>query len=141
MKHIVTFILLSVFSSSSYSESIDCAEYKKENYKILREVDEFTNSAVGYGGIKPDHYSAYECILEASNSIDILKELVNSNNIPAQLYGLMGLYLISHEEYEKYKSKFDTNPSLVNTVSGCTVAREKVSEIVSYIESLPRAVR
>ncbi|WP_323816407.1 hypothetical protein [Cellvibrio sp. NN19] len=138
MKYLLSCILLSIFSLVSYAETVDCAKYRKENYETIRKVNEFTDSAVGFAGTKPEHFVVYECVLEASNSIHILKELVNSRNLPAQLYGLMGLYVTSDKEYAKYKRKFESSSSIVNTTYGCLGSEDKVSEVVKYIESLPR---
>jgi hypothetical protein len=118
------------------TQNADCEHYVANNYQALRNVTEFTNGAVGAAGTKPEHYSAYECVLASEKAISILIELIRSNSVPAQLYGLMGLYALAPEQYKRFKPQFQNSTAPVNTVHGCLIMQKEVGDVVKYyIES------
>jgi hypothetical protein len=116
----------------------DCESNAANHYAVLQNVTAFTDAAVGVAGTKPKHYSAYECVLESKQAASILIELVHSKNVPAQLYGLMGLYAVAPAQYQRFKKQFQNSTVLVNTIYGCTAMQSTVSGVVEYIESFAR---
>lgn len=133
---LIYLVLFTLFCQASLAETVECEKYKENNYVILRNVKLFTDSAVGFAGEKPEHYVVFECLLHSENGVFIFEELLSSNNTPAKLYGLLGLYFKAPEKYQNAKVKYQSNNTLVNTMYGCVGSREKFSKIILDIESM-----
>lgn len=114
----------------------------RQAYETLRTADAFANAHVGVIGMTPDTVLALRAILEDPAAAQLFRQLLTEAALPGQLYALAGLYLIDPDEARAAAAPYLANDAEVETVFGCLVGPEKVSDLAAQIleGDLPRSL-
>ena len=148
--------LLSVITGVSQS-----AEFKSEQlspkgraaFNKLFSACVFRIGGVGYSGATSKEELALYDLLEEEQAVQALRSLVSSGSYEGGLYGLLGLSIKNHCEFnravEVYKARkerperqapgsfecFVADGELVTTQSGCIISTESREKVVTSIQS------
>jgi hypothetical protein len=127
----VTFTFLFLLIGVSISLlAAELTDEEQQSYRILKETNQFCDTAVGYAGITPDEVKAFRTILNGHNADSLFKRLLEEAKMPAKLYALCGLYYTDEERFRKEVEKFKNSKEEVETFRGCIISTETVGSIV-----------
>jgi hypothetical protein len=161
MKRFLTFIVINVALFGAPVGSAQTAEFNPEilsakariAYSKLAKACIFRVGGVGYGGQTAKEELALYDLLEDAHALDALKSLVKTGSYEGGLYGLLGLSIRDHGEFnlavETYKARrerpqrqetglcefFAVTDKTVTTQSGCIIDLEQRDKIVTAIQS------
>ena len=122
-------------------------------YSKLAKACVFRIGGVGYAGQRSKEELALYDLLEDAHALDALRSLVKTGSYEGGLYGLLGLSIRDHGEFNRavdiYKARkerperqetgsfecFAVTGETVVTQSGCIIAEEQRDKIVTAIHS------
>ena len=104
-------------------------------YRTLLTVPAFTGDRVGAAGITPTHLSAWRSLLSSRHATRHFRRLIATGSLPAQLYGLAGLYYSDPASVSlmaaPYIRSLESVPTLFACFAGATPVREIAEGIVT----------
>ena len=161
MKRFLTFMVVNVTLFGAHIGSAQTAEFNPEvlsgkarvAYSKLANACIFRVGGVGYGGQTSKEELALYDLLEDARAHDALHSLVTTGSFEGGLYGLLGLSIRDHGEFNRaveiYKARkerperretglcefFAVTDETVTTQSGCIIDVEQRDKIVTAIQS------
>ena len=162
MKRLLTFVVLNFALFSLQTTSAQTEEFSQERlspkgkiaYSKLAAACIFRVGGVGYSGETSKEELALYDLLEEAQALAALKSLVKSGSYEGGLYGLLGLSIKDHGEFNRaveiYKARNEPRecqdkgsferflrPSgeTVTTQSGCIIYTEPREKMVTAIQS------
>ena len=163
MRRFLTFMIFNVAVFGGQIGSAQTAEFNPEilsakariAYSKLAKACVFRVGGVGYGGQTSKEELALYDLLEDAHALDALRSLVKTGSYEGGLYGLLGLSIRDHREFnlavEIYKARKErperqetgsfecwalaVNGETVATQSGCIFDVERRDKIVTAIQS------
>lgn len=161
MKRFLTFMVVVALFGAQIG-SAQTAEFNPEilsakariAYSKLAKTCIFRIGGVGYGGQTSKEELALYDLLEDAHALDALHSLVKTGSYEGGLYGLLGLSIRDHREFnlavEIYKARKErperketgpvecfviTGETIITTQSGCIIRVEQRDKIVTAIQS------
>ena len=161
MKRVLTFVVVNVVLFGAQLGSAQTAEFNPEilgakakiAYSKLAKTCIFRVGGVGYAGQTSKEELALYDLLDDAHALDALHSLVKTGSDEGGLYGLLGLSIRNHREFnlavEIYKARkerperqetgafecFAVTAGTVITQSGCIIGVEQRDKIVTAIQS------
>ena len=99
-------------------------------YRNLMNAERFETGHLGRGGGLSQYVKDFGVVLKEKNADSAFKSIIQNGTITAKLYGLSGIYFTDHEHFKSEVKKFATNEEMIQTINGCLVGEQEVSEIV-----------
>lgn len=113
-----------------------CLRYRDSGYDILYTAKTFSRGKVGpEGDITPVEVRALRCMVQESNAVTWLTDLVRAGTIPGQLYALVGLRALDQSEFKRLVRQYTSNRDTVRTHGGDIVMSHPIAVVVTGIES------
>lgn len=161
MKRFLSFVVLNVLLVGT-QVGLGQTEFNPEQlspkgrvaYRKLAEACVFRVGGVGYSGETPKEELALYDLLEEADALAALKSLVSTGSYEGGLYGLLGLSIRDHAEFNRaveiYKARkaprdrqqttsheclLATDEKTVATQSGCIMLTEDRAKVVTKIQS------
>lgn len=161
MKRFLTFMVFNVALFGAQIGSAQSEEFKPEQlspkgrtaYSKLAKACIFRVGGVGYSGETSKEELALYDLLEDAHALEALRSLVKTGSYEGGLYGLLGLSIRDHGEFNRaveiYKARkerperqetglcefFAVTDKTVTTQSGCIIDIEQREKVVSAIQS------
>ena len=152
---LIILVLLSVVSGAAQSTELRPVQLSPKGrvaFNKLFNACVFRVGGVGYGAQTSKEELALYDLLEELEAIDALKSLVATGSYEGGLYGLLGLSIKNHTEFnmavEVYKARkerperqtnlfecFLADGEMVTTQSGCLFSSESRDKVVTDIQS------
>jgi hypothetical protein len=112
-------------------------------YRALLTIPYFTGDRVGAVGVTPAHLVAWRSLVSDRDATRSFRGLIATGTLPAQLYGLAGLYYSDPASLSllaaPYLQSLDSVPTLLACFAGTTPVREIAEGIVAG--AWPEALR
>jgi hypothetical protein len=161
MKKILAFTVFSIALIGTRNGLAQSEEFKPEQlspkaraaYSKLAKTCIFRVGGVGWAGTTSKEELALYDLLEDAHAIEALRTLVQTGSYEGGLYGLLGLSIQDHEEFNRaveiYKARqerpeweetgsfecFRATGETVRTQSGCIIGEEQREKVVGAIQS------
>ena len=163
MKRFLTLMVVNLVLFALPIGPVQNAEFNQESlspkaraaYTKLANACVFRVGGVGYGGETSKEELALYDLLEDAHALDALRTLVKTGSYEGGLYGLLGLSIRDHAEFnravEVYKTRrqrserretgsvectyMAVTDETVSTQSGCIIAVERRDKVLTAIQS------
>jgi hypothetical protein len=127
------FFVLAFFSFGSSAPSQNQTPNKEieKSLDILKKAKLFESRFFGEAGRVSEHHVAFERIIRSKNPLSHFKKLASfETNEIARVYGLLGIWKINKEEYDKIvlTGKLDKKISCMLTFGPAEIAMKKIFE-------------
>jgi hypothetical protein len=106
------------------------SEAGKDAYHNLLNAQSFQSPHLGDAGTFSSLVESLGILLEEKNADEAFKALLQNATLPGQLYALCGLYFTDYAFFQKEVKRFTENDESIETINGCIISPEKVSQIV-----------
>lgn len=74
-------------------------------------------------------------VLSSHRAEQLLTEVFERGSPAAKAYALCGLHYVAPKRFEHYAGRFESEPVMVRTLSGCIVSQHSSAEIVAAIRT------
>lgn len=161
MKRLLTFVIFNIALFGAQTGFAQTEEFKPEQlsakgriaYSKLAKACVFRVGGVGYAGTTSQEELALYDLLEDAYALEALGSLVKTASFEGGLYGLLGLSIKNHGEFNRaveiYKARkvrpeqqetglcalLRVTDETVKTQSGCILGEEKRENVVTAIQS------
>jgi hypothetical protein len=103
-------------------------------FQTLQEADRLYAAQIGYGGTAPPELLAWRLILHTPDRDSLFLELARSPSRVAQLYGLIGLYLVNPSFYARAATALARDGSSVPIMIGCIAWDTPMAVLLAEID-------
>ena len=103
------------------------------HYAMLKQATVFSISGGITGAITPAGNSL-RAIAKQKDAAIVFTKLTHEDSPTAKLYGLLGLQMISSDQFKNELSKLLTNKSSVRVLEGCIMGTKDVAVVAKEIE-------
>lgn len=93
----------------------------------------FALGGVGFAGVRPDKYVAYQAVLRRKDAPAIFQKLLASPSAVTQLYALTGLSKTAPTVFKSVAPRYQTRRDTVKMMSGCIAFERPLGDAVQSL--------